>query len=278
SFRVSGGPALNPCGGFTCSVDPANATTNVCDCKLPFVMATNTDGSRTCTYLDACGAANRNPCLVGTCVNDGKGAYSCVCPPGYWHGLTYDGSESCFPGDAGTTYIVTFSNMKCSDIHPIYSLTLTEFKTKNPTVNCNADIPVGTEVDVSPVVQITACTVLYYTSSKDTCASLQTYFNLTNITALNRGLDCTAPLKPNTAVCVERNPALAGYTHECSQWRSVTASDTCDSLRLSAKPPLSPLSFFRLNKGINCEHMAPAISILGESSWSTSASGYFGFQ
>ncbi|CAI5952545.1 unnamed protein product [Closterium sp. NIES-64] len=278
SFRVSGGPALNPCGGFTCSVDPANATTNVCDCKLPFVMATNTDGSRTCAYLDACGTANRNPCLVGTCVNDGKGAYSCVCPPGYWHGLTDEGSESCFPGDAGTTYIVTFSNVRCSDIHPIYSLTLTEFKAKNPTVNCNADIPVGTEVDVSSAVTVSACTVLYYTSSKDTCASLQTYFNLTDITALNRGLDCTVPLKPNTALCVERNPALAGFRYECSQWRSVTASDTCDSLRLSAKPPLSPLSFFRLNMGINCDHMAPAVSILGESSWSTSSSGYFGFQ
>ncbi|GJP31999.1 hypothetical protein CLOM_g16548, partial [Closterium sp. NIES-68] len=105
----------------------------------------------------------------------------------------------------------------------------------------------------------------------------QAYFNLTSITALNRGLNCSA-LKPNTAVCVERNPALAGYLPECSQWRSVSSADTCDSLRLSAKPPLSPLNFFRLNRDINCEKMAPAVNILGESSWSTGATGYFGFQ
>ncbi|CAI5515593.1 unnamed protein product [Closterium sp. Naga37s-1] len=47
---------------------------------------------------DACKAAKRNPCAVGTCVNDGAGSYSCVCPPGFRQGTTVDGTFSCAPG------------------------------------------------------------------------------------------------------------------------------------------------------------------------------------
>ncbi|CAI5498483.1 unnamed protein product [Closterium sp. Naga37s-1] len=44
---------------------------------------------------DACKAAKRNPCAVGTCINDGAGSYSCVCPPGFRQGTTIDGTFSC---------------------------------------------------------------------------------------------------------------------------------------------------------------------------------------
>ncbi|CAI6005415.1 unnamed protein product [Closterium sp. NIES-64] len=38
-----------------------------------------------------------NPCGVGRCVNDGKGAYSCICPPNYIKSTTVDNSSTCDP-------------------------------------------------------------------------------------------------------------------------------------------------------------------------------------
>ncbi|CAI6002464.1 unnamed protein product [Closterium sp. NIES-65] len=33
--------------------------------------------------MDVCGSDLKNPCYVGACINDGKGSYSCICPPNY---------------------------------------------------------------------------------------------------------------------------------------------------------------------------------------------------
>ena len=48
----SWGNVLNPCGKFTCSTDKVDSTTNTCDCKSPFVLVSNTDGSRTCVHSE----------------------------------------------------------------------------------------------------------------------------------------------------------------------------------------------------------------------------------
>ena len=53
SLSVDGShPYLNPCGSFACSVDPGDPSTNICGCEDPFVMVTNTDGTRTCAYSE----------------------------------------------------------------------------------------------------------------------------------------------------------------------------------------------------------------------------------
>ncbi|CAI5499508.1 unnamed protein product [Closterium sp. Naga37s-1] len=97
------GPLFNPCGNFTCTPTPDGAS-NHCDCNDPrFVEALQPDNSRTCAYSEhsplCFQAALHNPCAVGTCVNDGEGSYSCVCPPGFMQGTTVDGTFSCAPGD-----------------------------------------------------------------------------------------------------------------------------------------------------------------------------------
>ncbi|CAI5510934.1 unnamed protein product [Closterium sp. Naga37s-1] len=111
---VAGSNAFNPCGQFKCSKAGAS---NRCACAAPhFVQTSHPDSSNTCAYVvahfitsfslsalpalpvDACGLAGSNPCVVGTCVNDGKGSYSCVCPPGFVQGTTAKGTLSCAPG------------------------------------------------------------------------------------------------------------------------------------------------------------------------------------
>ncbi|CAI5498487.1 unnamed protein product [Closterium sp. Naga37s-1] len=50
--------------------------------------------------MDVCGSYFKNPCYVGACINDGKGAYSCICPPNHVLSTTVDGFPTCDPGAA----------------------------------------------------------------------------------------------------------------------------------------------------------------------------------
>ncbi|CAI6003782.1 unnamed protein product [Closterium sp. NIES-65] len=107
---------LNPCGSFQCTPD---GTSNHCACTAPFKEVTNADGMRSCAYsecdnagggacMPCCAEAllvplssTRNPCEVGTCMDDGEGAYTCVCPPTHTPDTTIDGFPTCSKGARG---------------------------------------------------------------------------------------------------------------------------------------------------------------------------------
>ncbi|CAI5988516.1 unnamed protein product [Closterium sp. NIES-64] len=264
----STGSFFNPCGKFTCI---AKGKTNECDCNDPrFIQATNADGSRTCTYKDACKAAKRNPCAVGTCVNDGAGSYSCVCPPGFRQGTTVDSTFSCAPGDTSNTYTVLSPNVRCSDVFPVYSLTLAQFQAQNPSVSCVGPIPPSTVLKVASPASLIPCSVFYTTQQGDTCAALAEFFKVhlscpsddctAAFQALNPSLDCSANgglLQPEQAVCVERIKKKVGLIPVCSQYYLVQSAETCESIRNVPYPPLSPVDFFRLNPGIKCNRLIP---------------------
>ncbi|CAI5467542.1 unnamed protein product [Closterium sp. Yama58-4] len=271
----NGGSLFNPCGKFTCTV---KGKTNECDCNdLRFIQATNADGSRTCAYKDACKAAQRNPCAVGQCVNDGAGSYSCVCPPGFRQGTTSEGTYSCAPGDTSNTYTVLSPNVRCSDVFPVYGLTLAEFQTQNPSVSCAAPIPPSTVLKVASPASLIPCSVYYTTQQGDTCADLALYFTLLSsdcpsdactaeFQALNPSLDCTANgglLQPEQAVCVERIRDQVGLIPVCSQYYLVQSAETCESIRNVPFPALSPVDFFRLNRGIKCSRLIPKTNVDG---------------
>ncbi|GJP63822.1 hypothetical protein CLOP_g20864 [Closterium sp. NIES-67] len=90
SFKADGDfqPSMNPWGWFPCKPVPKDSN-NSCSCAIhkvavqPFVEVSNGFGSKTCAYVDVCGSYFKNPCSVGTCINDGKGSYSCICPPNH---------------------------------------------------------------------------------------------------------------------------------------------------------------------------------------------------
>ncbi|CAI5988502.1 unnamed protein product [Closterium sp. NIES-64] len=266
----SSGSLFNPCGKFTCI---GKGKTNECDCNDPhFIQATNADGSRTCAYKDACKAAQRNPCAVGQCVNDGAGSYSCVCPPGFRQGTTVEGTFSCAPGTfscaPGTfscaldgfsyapggnsnTYTVLSPNVRCSDVFPVYGLTLAEFQTQNVR-----PIPPSTVLKVASPASLIPCSVFYTTQQVPTPPS-------TPFQALNPSLDCTANgglLQPEQTVSVERlyNVLLIPV---CSQYYLVQSAETCESIRNVPYPPPKPVDFFCLNPGIKCNRLIPNTDI-----------------
>ncbi|CAI5515592.1 unnamed protein product [Closterium sp. Naga37s-1] len=163
------------------------------------------------------------------------------------------------PGDTNTTYTVLSPNVRCSDVFPVYGLTLAQFQDQNPSVSCAAPIPPSTVLNVASPASLIPCSVFYTTQQGDTCEGIAGYLGV-DFQALNPSLDCTANgglLQPDQAVCVERIKNNVGLIPVCSQYYLVQSAETCESIRNVPYPPLSPVDFFRLNPGIKCNRLIP---------------------
>eukprot|EP00475_Leptophrys_vorax_P002255 TRINITY_DN11274_c0_g2_i1.p1 TRINITY_DN11274_c0_g2~~TRINITY_DN11274_c0_g2_i1.p1 ORF type:complete len:465 (+),score=0.46 TRINITY_DN11274_c0_g2_i1:120-1397(+) len=282
----NGDPLLNPCGSFACTVE---GTSNRCACDgTVYVEANNTDGSRTCTPVDVCGLGPSNPCGVGTCVNDGLGSYSCVCPPDFRQGTTVEGFYSCAPAVvAATKYVVQGAKVTCAHIRLTMGLSLAELKARNPALDCNADIPLKTIVNVTANVAIPTCTSYYTTGESDTCLGLAQRHNLSDscepkpgqcvdpslpcvppcvqaFEALNPGIDCEAEMTGNLpkyiSVCVKQDPLYLPRVPSCPMLRTALPGETCDELRSMVVGNMTLEEFLTINPGINCNKLRPALT------------------
>ncbi|CAI7887751.1 unnamed protein product [Closterium sp. NIES-53] len=255
-------PVFNPCGQFSCS---KKKTSNRCNCSdSRFAEVKNTDGSYTCAYVDVCGSSSRNPCVVGTCVNDGKGSYSCVCPRGFIQGTMMGGGFSCTPGQTQGTYTVLAGNVMCSHITAVFSMPLADLLKQG--VSCTKPLPIGKTLSV--VFNIKDCSVFYSTNAGDTCTGVARQVELCGAAAsdaecevafqaLNPAVNCSS-LRPSQAVCIERDPGKANRIPVCDEYYRPRANDTCESIMDAAAPPLGAMELYRLNPGINCNQLIPA--------------------
>ncbi|CAI5484486.1 unnamed protein product [Closterium sp. Yama58-4] len=174
----------------------------------------------------------KNPCYVGTCINDGKGSYSCICPPNYVESTTIDNFPTCDPANTtASTLAVSGSNWWCSDVLPLVGLSLAQFTQNNPAIDCSRPLPRNVVLQLGNSLLI-PCTAFFYTISSDTCWSISTQLGLTssNLTALNPGLDCFEPIKAGRSLCVERNATFAFTVPQCSRYGVLTPQDTCERL------------------------------------------------
>ncbi|CAI5462989.1 unnamed protein product [Closterium sp. Yama58-4] len=229
-------PVMNPCGRFQCS--GTGESTNNCTCNIPtaivqpFVQIENGDGFNTCAYVDVCGSYFKNPCYVGACINDGKGSYSCICPPNHIESITIYGFPTCDPvNTTATTMTVSGDNWWCSDVYPLVGLSHTDFTGQNTGIDCSQPLPKGSvlQLDGAPV---TPCTAFFYSLNGDTCASIIAALNFTEVdlAALNPGLDCSTSIKAGRSVCLERSAAFAFTVPECVRYGTLTPQDTCEQL------------------------------------------------
>ncbi|GJP75339.1 hypothetical protein CLOP_g5790 [Closterium sp. NIES-67] len=156
-------PSMNPCGRFACK--NTTESSNNCSCSIPqvatqpFVEVENGYGSNTCAYVDVCGSYFKNPCAVGTCINDGKGAYSCICPPNYIESTTAHDFPTCDPvNTTATTVTVSGDNWLCSDVHALVGLSLSDFALQNAATDCSQPLPKGSVLQLvgTPATPCTA--------------------------------------------------------------------------------------------------------------------------
>ncbi|GJP51672.1 hypothetical protein CLOM_g10821 [Closterium sp. NIES-68] len=259
-------PSMNPCGWFSCH--PTAEGNNRCNCTTPeattqpFVEAGNGVGSNTCAYVDVCGSYFKNPCYVGTCINDGRGSYSCVCPPNYIESKTVYDPPTCDPvNTTATTMTVSGENWWCSDVYTIIGLSIDSFILQNMDIDCNQPLPkeIVLQLDGTPP---TPCTAFFYTLNRDTCASIckQLNFSQGSLTALNPGLDCTMPIKAGHSVCVERNATFAYTVPECVDHGVLTPQDTCEWLLQRT----TRAELYRNNPGLTCSpNIPPSATAVG---------------
>ncbi|GJP49261.1 hypothetical protein CLOM_g8498 [Closterium sp. NIES-68] len=268
-------PSMNPCGRFQCQA--TTDSSNSCSCSIPeaitspFVEVGNGNGSSTCAYVDVCGSYFTNPCYVGSCINDGKGAYSCICPPNHIESRTVEGLPTCDPANTtGTSMTVSGGNWLCSDIYPLAGLSSDQFTLQNAAIDCSQPLPMGSVLQLGGTPN-TPCTA-FFSWDGDTCSSISNRVNMNegNLTALNPGLDCSKPIKAGRSVCVERNATFAFTVPDCLRYGLVTPLDTCDRLLQKNTQPgegvdgYSWAELYCNNPGLTCSRTIPSsVSVVG---------------
>ncbi|CAI7837997.1 unnamed protein product, partial [Closterium sp. NIES-53] len=270
-------PSMNPCGRFTCQAN-TKTNSNTCNCtipnetKQPFVQVENGLGSKTCAYVDVCSSYPSNPCAVGTCINDGKGAYSCICPPNYVGSRTVDNLPTCDPANTTASMLtVTGANWWCSDVFPAAGVALAGFASQNTGIACNQTLPQGKVIALGSA-PATPCTAFFYALKGDTCSSISIQLGLasTYLASLNPGLNCFEPIKAGHSLCIERNATFAFTVPRCLQYGMLSARDTCESLLLQSMnssgdgstgaevvTATSWTELYRTNPGIICPRTIP---------------------
>ncbi|CAI5954341.1 unnamed protein product, partial [Closterium sp. NIES-65] len=226
-----------------------------CDCTVePFLIpAVNVDGTDTCIVKTVCMLLMQNPCGAGTCVDDGVGGYNCTCPANYTSTARPDGSATCIPPPiAATTYTIQAGDT-CDTICAANNITTTDFQSMNAAIDCSSNLTAGVTVNVTSASAVKMCINYYTTQPNDTCASIATKFNLTNLTSLNPTLDCSN-ITANQ-VCVEMGQALppASVSTVCTEYYTLSATDTCASVQSTYG--LTATELYRLNPGLNCNNL-----------------------
>ncbi|CAI5462063.1 unnamed protein product [Closterium sp. Yama58-4] len=253
---------MNPCGRFPCQKVSESYT---CTCTIrdaavqPFVNADNGNGFQTCAYVDVCGSYFKNPCYVGSCINDGKGSYSCICPPNYVERVTLYGFPTCDPANStATNMTVSGDNWQCADVSPLVGIPIRDFMSNNVGIDCDQPLPKGTVIQLAGAPE-KPCTAFFYALKGETCSYINARFGFgaTGLSDLNPGLYCSPRgLDSGQSVCIERSSAYAYTVPECLKYGTLTSLDTCEGL-LQKTAGSSWADLYRNNPGLTCSSTIP---------------------
>ncbi|CAI5501578.1 unnamed protein product [Closterium sp. Naga37s-1] len=208
---------LNPCGSFQCTPD---GTSNHCACTAPFKEVTNADGTRSCAYsecdivggacvlcwMNVCRSSTRNPCETGTCMDDGQGAYTCVCPPTHTPDTTIDGFPTCSKGKvlkvpapnnlpACSAYYYTYSSDTCAFL----ALSSSTLEQLNPDLDCGSPLPalhsLCIERNARAAASIPSCLVTTFITTQASCSQTldasKGAISMVELYRMNPGLVCS---------------------------------------------------------------------------------------
>ncbi|CAI5534928.1 unnamed protein product, partial [Closterium sp. Naga37s-1] len=264
---------MNPCGRFPCQkISEGNRCNcvigNVTQAMQPFVEVANGYGSKTCAYVDVCGSYFNNPCYVGSCINDRKGSYSCICPPNHIERDTFYGFPTCDPANfTATSMTVTGDNWQCANVSALVGIPWDKFRSTNAGIDCSQPLRKGSVLRLVGAPDI-PCTAFFYALKSDTCSSMSSQLSLSkeDLAKLNPGFDCSLNgLKAGQSVCIERSSNFAYTVPECLRYGTVTAQTTCEGLlEKSTKEKGAKVTgsdwadLYRNNPGLTCSSAVPS--------------------
>ncbi|CAI5502628.1 unnamed protein product, partial [Closterium sp. Naga37s-1] len=245
---------INPCGGGVCTAVTGNKNQrNKCTCPTNFVAVTNLDWTQSCALAKVCAFFAMNPCGFGTCIDDNKGGYSCLCSPGYSLGQRTDGSATCIPGGA-TANVTLQAAMTCSQIRSTYMLSRSMFIQLNPKLKCAGTFPPGTVIVTRNTNQtsanVTGCIIPYTVAQGDSCTTIMTMFNVTlaQLNVTNPDLDCGI-LAVGQQICISSGTPQA---QSCLNFYTVNPGESCNDVMINTYPPITPAQLYQYNPGIIC--------------------------
>ncbi|CAI7783946.1 unnamed protein product, partial [Closterium sp. NIES-54] len=244
---------INPCGGGTCTSTPTNKSQrNKCTCPAGFMAVTNLDKTQTCALAKVCTFFVVNPCGFGTCVDDGKGSYTCLCSLGFTLGSLTDGTPTCVPGSLVSKVVLPIA-MSCGFVRTTYQLSKKDFVALNPKLKCAGSFPAGTTIVVrtpgTPAAAL-GCVVPYTIVQGDTCASIATIFGVTQayLNVVNPDLECNT-LTPGQQICVQTGTP---QVQSCTNYYTVSPGETCNDVMINTYPPISASQLYQYNPGLIC--------------------------
>ncbi|CAI5959345.1 unnamed protein product [Closterium sp. NIES-65] len=244
---------INPCGSGTCTPLKAKrngGAHNKCTCPSGFTPVTNLDKTQTCAIANVCSFSAMNPCGFGTCIDDNKGGYSCLCSPGYVLGQRTDTSPTCIPGSV-MVKVTLQVDMTCNQVRSTFLISDKDFSSLNPGVDCPSTLPAGTVLVVQNASTVaTGCVVPYTIIEGDTCTLVASTFGLSlaELATVNPGLNCDA-LTTGQQVCIKLG---APVPQTCLNTYTVNPGETCNDVMLNTYPPISATELYQYNPGLIC--------------------------
>ncbi|CAI5480705.1 unnamed protein product [Closterium sp. Yama58-4] len=231
-------PFLTPAAPFTAS----GTYTSTCSCPLsqPSYKLPQMPAFQTChNEFPVCRLNSTDTCAPGVCLEGYDATSFCLCPPSF------------FPLD--------YSNLLRRPCNPVSkSAVRVPFFPAPPGLTCPLLLDI---FDLSPQELLESNKGLACHKPDDTCASINKLMG-TNVTDLNRNINCSQLIIPGKRVCVENNARYpSSPVAACNLYKTLDSTvHTCQKLATlrPGRHIMSIAKLFRVNPALYCDHLLPA--------------------
>ncbi|CAI7739444.1 unnamed protein product [Closterium sp. NIES-54] len=260
---------VNPCGAGRCIAVRSAATgtyTSMCSCPLsqPSYKLPQMPAFQTCqNEFPICRLNSTDICAPGVCLEGYDASSFCLCPPSFFP-LDFSNPlrQPCNQVRESATRVPFFPappGLTCPLLLDIFDLSPQELLESNQGMACDKPIPRDLIVNVSASAN-KSCSSMYTTNQGDTCKSINSLLD-TNITNLNRNIDCSQPLVPGKRICVQNNTDAPTFPVAACMIHHILNPEvhTCQSLSRGGVgwSQLGYSKLFRINPALYCDQLLP---------------------
>ncbi|CAI5474072.1 unnamed protein product [Closterium sp. Yama58-4] len=187
------------------------------------------------TAVVVCTRADINPCGVGTCLNDGKGWHTCLCPRGFILAPPLSALIPACPVRPPRTHS-PLRALAAQLVYGLYGIPKDKFYDQNPDLDSSdSKIKKGKKVNVKATSDTINCDLFYPWNWGNRCGPVAALFGITiaRLEELNPGLTCPTGAYPGQQICVREGSGLA--IPLCAQYHVIAPADTGLAIPLCAQ-------------------------------------------